>query len=241
MMYKDKLLVVVKNNDKIMREYGDQILLPFGSEYSLSLKNLDSRTAVAKVQIDGTDVLKGHQLILKPGIEFPLERFFNGNLNNGNRFKFIEKTKEISEFRGDKIDDGLIRIEFWFEKPIEHYFGNTFEFGDFQSRNIKSCRSTYKSPGISAKLCDSSINYSCVVDDGITVKGSESDQSFVYGSVGVLEDLSHVMVLKLSGYNQKNVKIVKPITITTKLQCETCGRRWKSNIKHCPNCGTYLL
>lgn len=241
-LFKDKLVVVVKNRGKVMREHGDEILLPFGSEYSMSFKNLESRNAVAKVYIDGEDVLRGHSLILKPGIEFPLERFFNGNLNNGNRFKFIEKTEEISNFRGDKIDDGLIRVEFWFEKEIEYYHNNTLEFGNFWSRNIKSC-CTYNAPGISSKICDNSINYSCAVDDGITVKGSESDQSFTYGMVGVLEDSSHVMVFKLKGYTSynRNNKIKKPITVKTRLQCETCGRISRSNIKYCPNCGTYLL
>jgi len=240
-MFKDKLVVVVKNNGKIMRELGDQILLPFGLEYSMSFKNLDSRNAVAKVEIDGQDVLNGHKLILKPGVEFPLERFFNGNLNNGNRFRFIKKTKEISDFRGDKIDDGLIRVEFWFEKEIEYYFDNTLEFGDFKPRYRKSSPVNYSARAIAkGALGSCNINYSSV-DDGITVKGSESCQSFTYGSVGVLETNSHVMVLKLNGYNKQNIKIEKPITVKTKLQCETCGRRWKSNTKYCPNCGTYLL
>jgi len=267
-MYKDRLIVVVKNNGKIMREHGDQIFLPFGSEYSLSFKNLESRNAVAKVQIDGEDALNGHRLILRPGIEFPLERFFNGNLNNGNRFRFIEKTKEISNFRGDRIDDGLICVEFWFEKEIEYYRYSypELDFDDFKPIRYRrrvfpkihtyiegtsreffdSCSSVddsvtgainYSSNIGGEKLCKSSV----VVDDGITVKGSESDQSFTYDSIGVLESSSHVMVLKLKGYNERNIKIEKPITVKTRLQCETCGRKWKSNTKYCPNCGTYLL
>lgn len=33
-------------------------------------------------------------------------------------FKFIKKTQKISDYRGDRIGDGLIRIEFQFEEPL---------------------------------------------------------------------------------------------------------------------------
>ena len=255
MMFKDKCIVVVKNSGKIMREHDDQIFLPFGSEYSLAFKNLESRTAVAKVEIDGRDVLNGSRLIIYPDIECSLERFLGVDLNNGNRFKFIKKTKEISEFRGDRIDDGLIRIEFWFEeKPVE------WKFIEFKNNNIAGS-TPYKTPGVPYRLTDNSfqrvgrgitgttttrsfgstVNYSSIVDDGITVKGSKSSQSFRYDSIRTLESDSHVVVLKLNGYSEKNTVIEKPITVKTRIQCETCGRKWKSNLKYCPNCGTYLL
>ena len=49
-----------------------------------------------------------------------LERFVEGySMSSGPKFKFIEKTQEISDFRGDKAEDGLIRIEFQFEN--KHY------------------------------------------------------------------------------------------------------------------------
>jgi len=116
MTYKDHFVVEVKSNGKILRVKDDAVFLPFGSEYTLLLKNLHSRRASVNVSIDGDDVLDNHSLILDANSSTELEGFLRGNVAR-NRFRFINKTKEISEHRGDKADDGLIRIEFAFEKP----------------------------------------------------------------------------------------------------------------------------
>jgi ribosomal protein L40E len=42
--------------------------------------------------------------------------FMQGNVAR-NAFRFIQKTKQIQDHRGDKVDDGLVRVEFAFEKP----------------------------------------------------------------------------------------------------------------------------
>jgi len=116
MTYKDHFVVEVKSNGKILRVKDDAVFLPFGSEYTLLLKNLHSRRASVNISIDGDDVLDSHSLILDANSSTELEGFLRGNVAR-NRFRFINKTKEISEHRGDKADDGLIRIEFAFEKP----------------------------------------------------------------------------------------------------------------------------
>jgi len=117
MVYKDRFVAVVKCNGKVLREKDDTVTLPFGSEYSLLLKNLESRRAVVKVSIDGKDVVDG-SLILEPNSETELEGFLEG-CEVKNRFRFIQKTEEIVKHRGDRIDDGLIRVEYRFEKKVE--------------------------------------------------------------------------------------------------------------------------
>jgi len=117
MVYKDRFVAVVKCNGKVLREKDDTVTLPFGSEYSLLLKNLESRKAVVNVSIDGQDVVDG-SLILDPNSEVELEGFLKG-YQVKNKFKFIQKTEEITKHRGDRIDDGVIRIEYRFEKKIE--------------------------------------------------------------------------------------------------------------------------
>jgi hypothetical protein len=115
MVYNKQFVVVVKCNDKILRERDEIVNLPFGSEYSLLLKNLSSRRASVNISIDGRDVLYNHSLILDTEKETEILGFLQGSTVK-NRFKFIQKTKQIQDYRGDKIDDGLIRIEFAFEK-----------------------------------------------------------------------------------------------------------------------------
>jgi len=120
MTYKDQFVVEVKCNGKILRVQDDVIHLPFGSEYSIYLKNLNSRRAAINISIDGEDVLDGSSLILNANSSTDLEGFLRGATAK-NKFKFINKTKEIQDHRGDKIDDGIIRVEFAYEKakPIQ--------------------------------------------------------------------------------------------------------------------------
>jgi len=117
-MYNKKLVASIKSGGKIMREDGDTVYLPFGGEYSVLLKNLNSVRALVNIEVDGQDVVDGG-LVIQPNQTVDLERFIvNGNLNEGPRFKFIEKTGEISDYRGDRLEDGIIRVSYQFEVPF---------------------------------------------------------------------------------------------------------------------------
>jgi hypothetical protein len=117
MMYHQKLVACVKVDGKILRESGDSVSIPFGSEYSILLKNLNTVRVQVKVSIDGTEATEGTWLVIQPNSSVELERFIrNGNMNRGNRFKFIERTGKIEKHRGIGSDDGLIRIEYQTEK-----------------------------------------------------------------------------------------------------------------------------
>lgn len=120
MMYQDKFVVAIKVGGKILRETKDLVHLPFGSEFSVLVKNLNSRRAKFTLHIDGTDVLDGTEIIVDANAEVEMKRFIrNGNMNEGNAFKFIERTQAIEDGpRGIKMDDGVVRVEFWFEKEV---------------------------------------------------------------------------------------------------------------------------
>lgn len=118
-MYSNKLAIAVKSHGRVLREFQDAVYVPFGSEYSILVKNLETVRALVSVSIDGVDVGDGTEFIVRPNSEVELERFIkNGNLNQGNRFKFIERTGSIEQNRGVKIEDGIIRVEFKFEKRV---------------------------------------------------------------------------------------------------------------------------
>ena len=118
MMYESKLAAAIKVNGKVLREFNkDTVYIPFGSEYSILLKNLNTKRAVVNITIDGQDIVEGG-LVLNAGQEVDLERFVkNGNLTEGNRLKFIERTETIEQHRGIKLEDGLVKVEFQFEQP----------------------------------------------------------------------------------------------------------------------------
>jgi hypothetical protein len=117
-MYSNKFVVALKTVDgKVLREQKDTTFLPFGSEYSIYLKNLNSVRSQVKVSVDGQDVLNGESLVINANQDLNLERFLKSK-DSGNRFKFIERTSQIENHRGVKTEDGLIRIEFQFEKVL---------------------------------------------------------------------------------------------------------------------------
>lgn len=124
MTYKDHFVVEVKCGGKILRIIDGAVHLPFGSEYSLLFKNLNTKRVAVKVSIDGQDTLDNNRLIINPNETTELEGFMKYNTIR-NAFKYIQKTKQIQDHRGDKLDDGLVRVEFAFEKPAPEHIMKT--------------------------------------------------------------------------------------------------------------------
>lgn len=260
MTYKDRFVAAVKCGGRILREKDGVVYLPFGSEYSILLKNLESRKASIQVSIDGQDVLDGKSLLLNPNSSLDLERFVE-SLDKGNKFRFIQKTEEIVEHRGDKVDDGIVRVEFAFEQITKHvnlvehithdhyhshrhypcyWWYPTYSYyttSDGYSGNSNwTSASTAKSSMQASNTCFLSQS-SPLPDEGITVRGSESYQNFQKGYIGVL-DPSEVIILRLRGEGSTGKDIEKPITVKDKVECETCGTSLLPTVNFCVKCGT---
>lgn len=134
MMHKKNFVAAIKVDGKVLRESSERVQLPFGSEYSILLKNLDTVRMQAQISIDGQDATGW--LVVDPGASVDVERFYRQNRDRGNRFKFIERTERIEEHRGVGAEDGLIRVEFRREKVyespkiVEHhtYYHHTYPY-----------------------------------------------------------------------------------------------------------------
>ena len=283
----NKVVACLKVDGKILREDKNVVTLPFGSEYSVFVKNLNPTRIKVRISVDGTDATEGCWLVVDPNSNLDLERFIrNGNMDSGNRFKFIERTAAIENGpRGIKAEDGLIRIEYQVEvvkpKPViveEHHHHHHHDHWDYpwrsrpytlggltkssapssplRSRGMKSFESldSVESDG---EFLDSGLNKGDVVgrslsfqetsatmdsapvsDVGITVPGSESNQSFRW-TAGFETGPSEVIVLQLRGKIAEK-PVVKAVTVETKLTCVTCGKTHKSTAKFCGQCGTAL-
>ncbi len=240
MMYESKLAAAIKVNGKVLREFKDTVHIPFGSEYTILLKNLNTTRAVVNVFIDGNDMVPGG-LVLDPGREVDLERSVkNGNLTEGNRFKFIERTGSVEKHRGIGIEDGLVRIEFQFEQPPRPIVWNTSNINGIypQGGILRGTNDVHYGVTCSTASYDAtSVNssHSLLNDVGITVPGSHSSQKFSTAYVGALESTKHSMVFKLFGGIMP-----KPITVKHKPKCVTCGKQNKATSKFCQECGTAL-
>lgn len=117
MAYAKNLVVCVKVGGKILRDQGGEVFIPFGSEYSILVKNLNSVRASVDISIDGRPLIETGSLVVDANSETEVERFVS-NKSTGNRLKFIERTGKIEEHRGIKSDDGLIRVAFKYEKVM---------------------------------------------------------------------------------------------------------------------------
>ena len=217
-------------------------------------------------------------------------------------FKFITKTQEISDFRGDKIEDGLIKITYQFEKEVTKYdainhhhhdkwdgtyyppgspwFGTTSNNGPLMGKiytsnmnqnslfrdmkfsdsslkgetNIGATNAVFGAKAVNLSTTRTAIGASystnttaqSVVsnDPGITVEGSATKQSFQHGYIGALEDKKHTMVFQLKSLvetgEDESAAISEAVTVKSKKQCPSCGKKWKSAFEYCPNDGTFL-
>jgi len=250
-MYQTGLVAVIKVNGRVLREDRGEVLIPFGSEYSVLVKNLKVQRVKIRMTIDGSDAFDGTEIVIPAHSEVELERFIrNGNFSAGNRFKFIERTAGIENYRGIKVDDGLIRIEYWTEKVHDPYVlvnnAWTHEYGtpwkNPWSHGFKSFDSIDSSPsrGITCSSIPTSEYYSAPVNEnGITVAGSQSNQQFTTCSWFETDPRSEVLILKLCGQT-KTQKVVNPVTVQMKKVCQTCGKKSRGGVSFCPQCGTSL-
>ena len=318
MVYSHQFVAAVKVNGSILREATGRVAVPFGSEYAVYLKNLASVRAMARVEIDGTDATEGTWLVLAPNSSMDLERFIrNGNLQSGNRFKFIKRTSKIEEARGIKGEDGLVRIEYKFEKlpdpevHTHHYHhhhdypyypywpwwnypyttwnasyttsGSSLSNSDnisFSANSLGGASgkgghghgSVLRGKGLSpamasfTKSADSTptvnvntteslqakglepsvhcfamqeVREASAEEPGITVPGSQSNQSFYSADWFQTEEQTHVLVLRLVGAVGGKA-VTRAVTVKTKAKCQTCGTSNKSGVKFCKECGTSL-
>jgi hypothetical protein len=253
------MVCCLKAAGQILREFKNEIKLPYNTEFSILLKNLNSVRAQVKVYIDGRDVTEGVHLVINPKTTFELSRYIkDGNLNSGNKFKGIARTSAIERYRkGIGMEDGLIRIEFQFEKirvpVVSPFWNHPPVYGPHPTLNtfnppIYFCaphstaiygaagedRCLYGAPMLGATA---SSNAAAAM---ITVPGSVSNQQFSPTLGFEVEDEVHVMILQLVGVSDTGQQITKPITVKTKPTCTTCGKVNKSTAKFCSECGTSL-
>lgn len=249
-MYQNKLVASVKANGKILREFKDTVYIPYGSEYSILLKNLNTVRAIVNIFIDGENQVPGG-LVINAGQELDLQRSLrNGNLNEGNRFKFIERTAGIEQHRGVKLEDGIVRIEFQFERPVisspNWYSGHTImPCGGYAT--TRGIQGSVPVPTFGSTLAHSSVTNASLSTDGvpnevgITVPGGKSEQKFVTVGNFPTEVEKHSIVLRLLGETGQNKVITEAVTVRHKPECPTCGRKNKATAKFCTECGSSLI
>jgi hypothetical protein len=204
-MYKNGFVVNVIHKGEILEDTNGTVAIPFGAEYKVKLKNKNSRDSVAKVFVDGREVTKAGDIIVRENQSVNLERFLD-SLYDGRKFKFVPLEKGES---GDN-EKGIIEVRFRMVKErsygivwnppreVHHYHHPVYIEKPYASANIGN-----------AFYCSSSSNVKCAsasisdVDSGKTVEGGYSGQRFSYDYIGDLESSETVVKLKVVGFKTK--------------------------------------
>ena len=234
------------------------VALPFDSEYKIRLKNKNNRGCTARIFIDDKQVSKLGDLIINANGTIDLERFIDSSLDSGNKFKFVpldhpdvdDPTSSENgiikvEFRLAKKENGIkINIEpptykpwnwddWRYTKPLNPWDGGT---GDFTVYN-SSLRSDGSYDGsVQMSFCSDNLVSDNVssLEDGATIEGGRSNQSFVYSNLDV-EDVPTTLYLKIVG-----IKDSKQVDKLIYRYCSKCGFKVKKTDNFCYRCGKKL-
>ena len=189
MMYTKGIALSIKKDNEFLREknsHGErQVFLPFGTEYSIYVKNKNNRRAKFQVKIDGKFTHPDEEwYVVNPYEAFDLERFMlDGDMNKGEKFKFVNV--EGSGEEPGLADNGLIEITVQLEEPPKK--GTVFSGGEFSRTEVKTGGSFFNSltPTYGGSCLRTTIDCNLVQLDsiendkeGITVGGTDSHQSF---------------------------------------------------------------
>jgi len=267
MVHTHDFVAVVRVNGQVVREMhengANQCFLPAGTDFSLQFKNLRSQRAAVQVRVNGEDALDGHKLVIDANSTGDLLGFMkNGVVTKS--FRLIPMTQEIADHRGTSASDGFVEVIWQFEKPVMMAFP-----ASFPSFPIKPCCPTWQGPnvrrraesfskgspcGSSGKSCDTSNSYTpsiseplcdCLsvngdAQEGLVVAGADTHQAFNSTYLRTLEPQVYSIAIKLMVQNHAGQPIETPRLVKVKINCPTCGKSNKSNMKFCGGCGTNI-
>jgi hypothetical protein len=259
MVYKKNFVVSIRANGKILREKEECVYIPFGTEYEIVLKNLGIKKVVVRVGIDGDIVSGENPLILDANETFVLKRSFNrGNQEEGNRFKFVEMTERVEHFRGIKLEDGLVRVDYEFAddvkkvvdtfvqdqiyyRHVHHYHHAPYYIPQPYTPSPIYCANPYSQMAIgSSNIEMNSFSSSVRGGEGFTVPGSRVDQEVMIRDIPQkMSGERDVIILKMVG-SIENMKVDKIVDVKTKIECEVCGKKSNARNKFCSDCGASL-
>lgn len=193
-MFNNGVAVALLVDGKVAREYQGIVYIPFKTEYSILIKNYNNCRIAVKVEIDGENIFDNEYLSINAYSDIRLERFFKTN----HKFLFIEKTQEISEHRGDFIDDGIIRVTFRKEKNIT-YDQPMITWGNYYVNNnpiwySDDSNSIPKTPYEPMKIICQNSNHANIISnsENSSITITNNDNTVYVKSKAVLDSVSDI-------------------------------------------------
>lgn len=231
MAYQSGFTATIVANGKPIRETSENtervVRLKFDSEYKIRLKNNNNVRALARVLIDGTEIMTG-KLLLQPNHTIDLERFVvDGDLNKGRKLKFVSANhSEVQD--PTSRENGLIEVLFEKElvSTLTTVAGTTYSVALEAGAGLgawtttatpRSYTSTSVSTGTpSAHSCRAEgIAMDCCMtnsaptpkDAGATVEGGNSNQQFREENTWFPTSYPVKIAIRMKGLSEKPVFI----------------------------------
>ena len=222
MVFKNDFVLAILSQGKVLREFKNNVYLPFGSDYTIRFKNKSLSRVGIKVSVDGTLIHpQDVNLIVDSGDTLDLKRMMvDGDLDRGPKLKFVEASHpEVSD--PTNRDNGLVEIEVYREAWV-----------------------MYSTPIVPVIYSTYSVDYTCSTNrlynttDGATIPGSMTTQSFEETHVTLEKTPCTTLRLRLRG--TKNSERPLFVKNTKYKYCTSCGKKCKFKDKFCPRCGKQL-
>ena len=197
------------------------------------------------IEIDGLE--SKDRFIIGPHETSTIERFLEGNLKSGSKFKFVSDDDPAVQNPGSS-QNGIVRVKFWKEfispppkvtfipsvRSPEPWDWDRTPYGPFWSYP----QITYTSNtggGRSFGLSAGGGHFNCCANAsqvGATVEGSESNQNFVTVNGFTTEVIPTILQVTLRGVAQQEVTTIK--------YCSCCGVKVGKKANYCAGCGQRL-
>ena len=254
-MYKNGYVVAVLANGNVVEENGQRIQLPFGTEYKVRLINKNTKRCASDLIINGEKIAR---FILDTGETSDIERYLDGNLSNGKRFKFTHLNDTAVKDKQD-IDNGMIEVHFFAEKikpsstiireEHHHHHWDQLPYTPPPTYPDPFSPKPWTNPS-GPYYGDHTICYNSVDMQSQTLSfgGMTTDALTLNCSAGlpgatVRGAESKQEFQLVSGYDFESVATIMKVmiingeaTVATRY-CGGCGRKRRDGDKHCGNCG----
>jgi len=261
-MYKNGyVLALIADGNVLEEDDSKRVCMPFGTEYKARLINKNYERCAADLLINGEQIAR---FIVNAGETVDIERYLDGNLNSGKRFKFTSLNDSQVKNKKD-IDNGIVEVHFYKERkksdPIiikeEHhhhydrypyippvspwpkqpwYPYNPWYYCEGNGGNI----TFNNSKGMSAS------GGSAIISDVCSTPTSCRSMAELSGAT-VRGSESQQSFKEISGYEFEStttilkLKIVNGEPAISVKYCNGCGRKRRDGEKYCPSCGTKLI
>jgi len=235
-MYKNGFVLAIKDsNENILRDDKNQVELPFYEEYSLILRNKNSSKCIARIFIDGEDILNGKKIIINSFDKVEIERFLDDNLSEGRKFKFVPENDRRIKDKKYNGELGIIEVIFQKEKKTNSISITPFPYIE---RKIYPYISSY-SADIYFSNNTTSKNF-CMANGmtGGTARGNKSSQCFEKGNINNLEDDTTTIRIRMLPLSKNESKAIKD---TQFIFCMDRGKKNPYTANFCMKCGNKII